>query len=139
MNTSTTTNAKAAAAPARPPLAAEQLPDDPAVLQRMIGELVAALQTARQENAQLRQRLDALVRRLHGPRGPRLDPNQPSLFDEVADAAAADTAAVAAAASVAQAPAAVEPAPAAAHLEARYPPQRQREAGRQRKYQRRRG
>jgi transposase len=63
----------------------------------MIAELLDALQTARQENADLRQRLDALVRRLYGPRPQRVDPNQPLLFAETAVATSATAVPVAAA------------------------------------------
>lgn len=99
MNPSTTTHGPTSPAPGRPPIDPASLPADLAVLQRMIAELVAALQTARQENADLRQRLDLLVQRLYGPRRPRLDPHQPSLFGQAAaeppPAAAADVAAAA--------------------------------------------
>ena len=91
ISTNTSANTKAAATPVRLPIDADALPTDPAVLQRMIAELVEALQTARQENADLRQRLDALVRRLYGVRSQRLDPNQPSLFGEAAAEAAVAT------------------------------------------------
>jgi transposase len=65
-----------------PPPAAEVpvLPDDPAVLKGMIVELLASLHDAQRDNAQLRQRLDALLRRLYGPRAERLDANQLLLF-----------------------------------------------------------
>jgi transposase len=56
------------------------LPDDPAQLKQMIRELVQALREQRQDNDQLRHRLDLLLRRVYGPHGQRFDPNQPLLF-----------------------------------------------------------
>jgi transposase len=104
MNDSTNVDANASR-----PLDPATLPDDPAALRRIIGELVAALQAARQEIAGLRQRHEALVRRLYGPRAERVDPNQPLLFVELATAVAAGDAV---AAAVAEAPVVVEPDPA---------------------------
>jgi transposase len=69
----------AASAPVNP----GTLPTDPVVLQRMIAELVQALQTSRQENVELRQRLDELSRRLRGVRPERLAADQPLLFPEL--------------------------------------------------------
>jgi hypothetical protein len=77
------------------------LPDDPAVLQRMIRELLASLRQSRRDNEQLRQRLDQLLRRLYGPRAERFDPNQPWLF---ADGSATEATAPAAAPAPAPAP-----------------------------------
>jgi transposase len=59
---------------------AASLPDDPAVLQQMIRELLALLHQRDHELDGVRARLDALLRRLYGPRAERLDPNQPLLF-----------------------------------------------------------
>jgi transposase len=73
----------AAELPSRP--AAEQLPDDPAVLKRMIVELLATLHQERRDHEAVRHRLDLLLRRLYGPRGERFDPNQPLLFAELAE------------------------------------------------------
>jgi transposase len=56
------------------------LPDDPALLQQMIRELLEALNDSRRQNEQLHARLDQLLRRLYGPRAERFDPNQPLLF-----------------------------------------------------------
>jgi transposase/uncharacterized coiled-coil protein SlyX len=58
------------------------LPDDPAVLQQMIRELLEQLAASRRDSDQLRQRLDQLLRRLYGPRTEKTDPHQPLLFDE---------------------------------------------------------
>jgi len=69
--------------PVQPPLTAEQLPDDPATLKRMILELLASLHDSQRDNESLRHRLDALLRRLYGPRAERYDPNQPLLFAEL--------------------------------------------------------
>src|SRR5438477_7868156 len=59
------------------------LPDDLAVCQQMIRELLATLREQRQDNEQLRARLDQLLRRLYGPRAERFDPNQPLLFADL--------------------------------------------------------
>jgi transposase len=56
------------------------LPDDAAVLKRMLAELLVALRTSRRENEQLQNRLDQVLRRLYGPRAERFDPQQPLLF-----------------------------------------------------------
>ena len=64
---------------------AEQLPDDPEVLKRMILELLATLQRSEQDKQQLRDRLDLLLRRLYGPRSERVNPDQLLLFDEPAE------------------------------------------------------
>jgi transposase len=64
----------------------EHLPDDPATLKQMILELLASLEQERRDNADLRHRLDLLLRRLYGPRGERFDPNQLLLFPETAAA-----------------------------------------------------
>lgn len=72
---STTAAVAAAAPPALP------LPDDLATCQQMIRELLATLHEQRQDNAQLRSRLDQLLRRLYGPRAERFNPHQPLLFD----------------------------------------------------------
>jgi transposase len=63
------------------------LPDDPAILKRMILELLATLHQERQDRTALRERIDRLLKRLYGPRGERFDPNQPLLFAELGDAA----------------------------------------------------
>jgi transposase len=75
--------ATAATAPISPAL----LPDDPAVLKRMIVELLEALQKEQHEREGLRQRLDQLLRRLYGPKAERFDPNQPWLLPELAPGA----------------------------------------------------
>src|SRR6516164_2953524 len=66
--------------PAAPPPDTPPLPEDLAVCQQMIRELLASLHASQQDNAHLRQRLDALLRRLYGPKAERLDPNQLLLF-----------------------------------------------------------
>ena len=63
-----------------PPPPVDSLPDDLAVCQQMIRELLVSLREQRQDNAQLRHRLDLLLRRLYGPRAERYDPSQPWLF-----------------------------------------------------------
>ena len=75
--------------PANAPLpTAEQLPDDPDTLKRMIVELLATLRQERQDKEHLQQRLHLLVQRLYGRSRERFNPNQPLLFaDEPAAAA----------------------------------------------------
>ena len=76
-----------------PASAVASLPDDPALLKRMLEEVLASLQQARHDNASLRHRLDALLRRLYGPRSERCDPSQLLLFALAAETAATPTAA----------------------------------------------
>jgi transposase len=64
------------------PPANTPLPDDLTVCQQMIRELLATLREQRQDNDQLRARLDLLLRRLYGPRAERFNPNQLLLFAE---------------------------------------------------------
>src|SRR3974377_235618 len=56
------------------------LPDDPALLKQMSAELMRALRSERRDKEALQQRLDALLRRLHGPRPEPGNPQQPLLF-----------------------------------------------------------
>ena len=72
-------------ATARVPYNTSMLPDDPAVLKQMIAELIRELQTARRDRESVQQRLDALLRRLHGPRPAADNPQQPSLFPDLPD------------------------------------------------------
>src|SRR6516162_6517937 len=67
-----------------PPTTAEQLPDDVATLKRMILELLASLHERDCSIEGYRYRIDLLLRRLYGPRGERIDPNQLLLFAEAA-------------------------------------------------------
>jgi len=62
------------------------LPDDPAVLQGMIRELLAALAAERHDRQQLENRLDLLLQRVYGPRSEKRPPG-PTLFDEFTPAA----------------------------------------------------
>lgn len=87
-------------------LANPPLPDNLVVCQQMIRELLATLCEQRQDNEQLRARIDQLLRRLYGPRAERFDPNQPLLFADL------DTPAEAT-------PTAPEPAPPAAEEDQR--------------------
>lgn len=70
--------------PISPPPAVDTsaLPDDPAVLKQMIAELIRALRSERRDKEALQQRLDALLRRLYGPRPEPIHPNQPLLFPQ---------------------------------------------------------
>src|SRR5271154_1667301 len=108
MSTEATTSAKA-----NPDEAT--LPDDPETLKGMIRELLALLHNRDQELSGVRQRLDQLLRRLYGPKGERFHPDQPTLFDEVADPAAP------APAPVPVAPEPVTPAPRKGHGRRRLP------------------
>jgi hypothetical protein len=67
-----------------PPTAAEQLPDDPATLKRMVLELLASLHQRDRDIEGYRHRIDLLLRRLYGPRGERIYPDQLLLFAEMA-------------------------------------------------------
>jgi transposase len=62
--------------------ASAELPDDPVVLKQMIAELLQALRRERRDRHDLQHRLDALLRRLHGPRPSPANPGQPLLFIE---------------------------------------------------------
>jgi transposase len=75
---------------ATPPLSAatavitpDSLPDDPAVLKRMIVELLATLAETRHEREQLQERLHLLLQRLYGPKTERFNPDQPLLFADI--------------------------------------------------------
>ncbi len=59
----------------------DHLPQDVAVLQGMIRELLATIQDERRRNEQLTHRLDLLLKRLYGPRADQLDPRQLFLFE----------------------------------------------------------
>jgi transposase len=76
---------------ATPPINTATLPDDPAVLKQMIAELLRELRRERRDREGLQQRLDALLRRLYGPRPTPDNPDQPLLFDNPAADPAADT------------------------------------------------
>jgi transposase len=58
------------------------LPDDPAVLKQMIAELLRALRQERRGREEIEARLDALLRKLYGPRPDPINPDQPTLFPE---------------------------------------------------------
>src|SRR5262249_57396561 len=66
-----------------PPTDAEQLPDDLATLKRMVLELLASLHERNRDIEGLRHQLDLLLRRLYGPRGERLNPDQLLLFADM--------------------------------------------------------
>lgn len=61
------------------------LPDDPAVLKQMIADLLRALRGERRDREEVQQRLDALLRRLYGPRPSSTQPDQPLLFPDPTD------------------------------------------------------
>ena len=62
------------------PVDAAAFPDDPAVLKQMIAELLRALRSERRQREEIQQRLDALLKRLYGPRPQPVNPQQPLLF-----------------------------------------------------------
>jgi transposase len=64
------------------PVDTSALPDDPAVLKQMIAELIRALRQSRRDQEAVQQRLDALLRRLYGPRPESVNPQQPLLFPQ---------------------------------------------------------
>jgi len=64
------------------PVDTSALPDDPAILKQMIAELLRALRSERRDKETLQQRLDALLRRLYGPRPESVNPQQPLLFPQ---------------------------------------------------------
>src|SRR3954471_2414566 len=67
------------------------LPDDPAILQQMVLELLAALRDTRRQNDELQHRLDLLLRRLYGPRTERFNPDQPLLIPDAFEAVALES------------------------------------------------
>src|SRR5262249_32255647 len=66
-----------------PPTTAEQLPDDVATLKRMVLELLASLHERDRDLEGCRHRINLLLRRLYGPRGERINPDQLLLFAEM--------------------------------------------------------
>jgi transposase len=72
------------AAAGLPPTDAEHLPDDLATLKQLVLELLASLHERDRDIEAMRHRLDLLLRRLYGPRGERLNPDQLLLFAEMA-------------------------------------------------------
>jgi transposase len=65
-----------------PAMAGSNLPEDPALLQAMIRELLTTNQQLQRRSDQLEHRLDQLLKRLYGPRADRVNPDQARLFDE---------------------------------------------------------
>ena len=66
-----------------PTTAATPLPDDPGVLKQMIAELLRVLRQERRDRQEVQQRLDALLRRLYGPRPEPINPAQLLLFADL--------------------------------------------------------
>ena len=58
------------------------LPDDPAVLQGMVRELLSTNLGQQRRIEHLEHRLDLLLKRVDGPRADTLNPDQPSLFGD---------------------------------------------------------
>lgn len=65
------------------------LPDDVAVCHGMIRELLTSHHAQQRRIDQLEHRLDQLLKRLYGPRADRVNPDQPSLFEEPEEVATA--------------------------------------------------
>ncbi len=82
---SATSTTAAPTAPAPASIDPATLPDDPGVLKQMIAELLRALRHERRDREGLQQRLDALLRRLYGPRPTPDNPQQQSLFPNPLD------------------------------------------------------
>src|SRR5271166_3957181 len=80
MATDATTPRSPAAANSTPLPDTSALPDDLVVLKQMIAELLRALRGERRDHEETRQRLDALLKRLYGPRPQPVDPHQMLLF-----------------------------------------------------------
>jgi transposase len=78
--------------PPPPAVDTSALPDDPAVLKQMIAELMRALRQSRRDQEALQGRLDALLRRLYGPRPTPIDPKQALLFSPTDEVPAPPTA-----------------------------------------------
>jgi hypothetical protein len=72
------------------PIPSPDLPDDPALLKSMIGQLLAANSQLQHKNERLQHELEQLRRRLLGHKSEKVDPNQLLLFAE-AVAAPSDT------------------------------------------------
>lgn len=62
-----------------------KLPEDVGVLHGMVRELLALHADSQKTIARLEHRLDALLKRLYGPKADRLNPDQPSLFGAPAE------------------------------------------------------
>lgn len=77
----------AANSPTTPPL-----PDDPALCHEIISQLQATLAESQRLNEQLQYRLEALLRRIYGPKSERFDPAQLVLFAQLLAAAAGEPA-----------------------------------------------
>ena len=59
----------------------DALPDDVETLQRYVRELIEHLRKAQNRSQALEDKLDALLRRLYGPKSEKFNPNQPTLVD----------------------------------------------------------
>ena len=65
---------------------ASQAPNELALLRELVSVLQAALEETKKENALLRQKVDALVRRVFGSSSERIDPAQLELLLQLASA-----------------------------------------------------
>jgi transposase len=68
--------------PDAPAILEPTLPDDRAVLQGLVRELLATNRGQQRRIEHLEHRLDLLLKRVYGPRADTLNPDQPSLFGE---------------------------------------------------------
>src|SRR3954471_17885981 len=66
--------------PGAPATLEPTLPDDPAVLQGMVRELLSTNRGQQRRIEHLEHRLDLLLKSVYGPRADTLNPDQPSLF-----------------------------------------------------------
>lgn len=66
------------------------LPDDPALLQQMVHELLEALAARDRQLERVQHRLSLILQRLYGPRRERIDPDQLLLFADALAAAQPD-------------------------------------------------
>lgn len=86
MSTDAATSSTTLPSPSAPPaLDPPALPNDLSVCHQMIAELLRALRTERRDRAEVQQRLDALLRKLYGPRPTPSNPDQLLLFADDAD------------------------------------------------------
>src|SRR5262245_28681682 len=68
--------------PDAPPPPESNLPDDPAVLQGLVHELLATNRQQLRRIDQLEHRLDQLLKQVYGPRADKLNPDQLRMFGD---------------------------------------------------------
>jgi hypothetical protein len=72
----------------------DPLPDAVETLQRFVRDLIEHLKKSQSRSQALEDKLDQLLRRLYGPKGEKLNPNQPTLVDDLPCVNDADTPAI---------------------------------------------